>query len=190
MTERWTKVRRQVTTYGMALGALAGAEAAEGAVVSLTPNPSTMPYVGAGSVSLGVSSLTFFQYNDDTGKSLDDSASITGFRTTSYGNTITPNLSFIAFLSLGVSSSGTRTFAFRTAANQVGWIRMNLGGSGGAITYLSAAFQDTPGAGLIAGTLTPAEVPEPATVTLFGLGLLAMGAAGVRKLRRRQTVEA
>jgi hypothetical protein len=42
--------------------------------------------------------------------------------------------------------------------------------------------------GFTAGTI--ASVPEPSDQALTGLGLLALGAAGVRELRRRRTAEA
>ena len=37
------------------------------------------------------------------------------------------------------------------------------------------------------GTLDPAQIPEPSTAALLaGIGLLAMGAPGVRRMRKRR----
>lgn len=186
-----SKLRKQVGIFGTAIAALAGAEAAEGAVVSLTPNPATQPFQGAASagsnISLGSPGLTFFQFNDTLGKTLRPGPGGFSWRSTTFGNVITTGLGFQSNRGIGTSATGTETFAFLTSSNQVGWIRIHLGGTGGAITYLAAAFQNTPGDPIVAGG---AAVPEPATVGLFGLGVLAMGAAGVRRLRKKKAQQA
>ncbi len=53
------------------------------------------------------------------------------------------------------------------------------------ITFTDFIYDDTPGAGIHVGD-SPAPVPEPATAGLMGLGLLALGAAGLRERRRRK----
>ena len=63
---------------------------------------------------------------------------------------------------------------------------MSLGGPAGDITYLAAAFHPTPSGAIEKGETAPVSVPEPPTAMLAGLGLLAMGAKGVRRLRRRR----
>ena len=68
--------------------------------------------------------------------------------------------------------------AFKNQSGQVGWIKMNLGGLGGDIHYLAGAYNDREG-----GTIHVGAVPEPATTGLAALGLLALGARGVRRLR-------
>ncbi len=184
------RIRKLVATYGVALATLAGAEAAEGAVVDLTPNPGSLPYSSTSAtgatITLGVGGLSFFQYNDSTGKSLSAYAgSITGFRSASSGSSITTGQSFASFLSISTDpGNGTVTYAFRTTLNTVGWIRMKLGFSQDPVIYLSAAFNNTPGGSIVAG-VGASPIPEPGTAALFGLGLLAMGAAGVRKMRKK-----
>lgn len=181
------KIRRQVATFGVALSGLAAADAAQGAIVSLTPNPGTVPFAtGSNLVTLGPPGLSFQQFNNPGGKSFgytfgSGSSAIAGFRSTTVGNVISTGLAFNPYIILSPSETGTGTFAFLTNADQVGWFRMNFGGSGGAITYLGAAFESTPGVPIVAGA-----VPEPATVGLFGLGVLALGAAGVRRMRKRR----
>lgn len=175
-----------MAAFGAALSALAGADAAEGAIVALTANPGTLPYGGGTVISLAPAGLTFFQFNNTTWKAFGTnfattSPNLVGFRPATVGNTITTGGSWTIYQSVSAAATGTGTFAFLTSSNQVGWIRMNFGGSGGAITYLGAAFESTPGNPIVAGA-----IPEPATVGLFGLGILALGAAGVRKMRKRR----
>ena len=58
---------------------------------------------------------------------------------------------------------------------------MDLGGPGGNITYLSAAYNDTPGGSISVGKLpSPPPVPGPAPA----LGALAALAQG-RRIRKR-----
>ena len=100
---------------------------------------------------------------------------------------ITVGQAFTSALIIGASAAGTATFGFLTNANQVGWIRMNLAGTGGAISYLAAAFNNTPGGTIHSG----ATAPEPSTAALLaGIGLLAMGAPGIRRLRKRREKDA
>ena len=183
MGNRWKKVRKQAATFGVAMSAIAGAEIAEGAVVSLTPNPGTVPWSTYRSVSLGVSGLSFLAVNATVYKAFGNAGfgSLSSFRGTTAGNLITTGLSFKSvYTAVPSSASGTQTFAFKTASNNLGWIRIHFGGTGGADTDLAAAYETTAGAPIVAGA-----VPEPGAGALFGLGLLALGAVGVKKRRRR-----
>ena len=55
----------------------------------------------------------------------------------------------------------------------------------GSLTILSWAYSDLTDVAMLAGggEFAPAAVPEPGSMTLCGLGLLACGAAGLRRLR-------
>jgi len=93
---------------------------------------------------------------------------------------------------LGTAASGDRLFAFRQG-NHYGWIKENLGGSGGDITFISGAYNDGTDLNndfINAGTLTGgggggggAAVPEPGTTGLMGLAALAAGATAIRRRR-------
>jgi hypothetical protein len=62
------------------------------------------------------------------------------------------------------------------------WLRISVSSDGGSITVIDWAWEDQPNTPVNAGFL-PAPEPPPAALT--SLGLLALGAAGVRHRRRR-----
>lgn len=181
-----TGIERSIAGFGAALSTLVLAPNVEAMIVNLTPTPGSQPYLSTATIDLGIpgGNLDFFQFNDTAGKTLVGSSTaydIYGFRPAPFGSAISSGQSFSSYLSIGLSASGTATFGFLTNAGQVGWIQMNLGGAGGTILYLAAAFETDPGVPIVSG-----DVPEPDTLPLAGLGLLAMGAAGVRARRREK----
>ena len=84
----------------------------------------------------------------------------------------------------------------RLADGDFGWIRIRVasngtaGNSGFTTTIFDWAYEDSGQPIHIPDTASVpnpgSEVPEPSTVSLVGLGALALGARGVRKLRSRQ----
>lgn len=88
-----------------------------------------------------------------------------------------------------LADSATEYFGFRNNAGQVGWFAINWGGRGGNITFLKGAVNTDEGGSIVVGQMS-ASVPEPSELGLFALGLLALGAAGVRLRREaRKTAE-
>lgn len=79
------------------------------------------------------------------------------------------------------SATGTAYIGFKNTLGNVGWFEVDWGGSGGAIKYIKGAYANA-GESIVVGQLS-ASVPEPSELGLFALGLLALGASGVR-LRR------
>ena len=81
-----------------------------------------------------------------------------------------------------------------TVAGHLGWIRVSVTGgstSSPVLEIVDAAFDNMgghPDAGVVPDP-TGNPVPEPSTTVLAGLGMLAMGAAGVRRHRRRKATE-
>jgi len=182
MDERREKVKKFVAGFGAALAATAAAPEANATIIPLTPNPSGLATSNNTLVDLGIGGphpFDFWQTNASTGKTLRGvsysatNLNIAGFAQAQFSQLITSGIGFAQNLYISTAASGTATYAFKTNAAQLGWIRMNLGGTDGAITYLAAAFNDTPGGTIGAGQLA---VPEPISAALLGLGLLALGA--------------
>ena len=88
----------------------------------------------------------------------------------------------MAFLSNGGWNSGdTGYFGFQFTDNgdtHYGWAEMTVSSTIAQITINEAWYNDTPDADVIVGA-----VPEPAHIAL-GLGALALGAAGLRRMRQ------
>ena len=82
---------------------------------------------------------------------------------------------------VGTGYAGLR---FNTiAGTRYGWVQLDVAPDGSEIEILGWAYEDS-GAGIHAGA-----IPEPSQVAA-GLGLLAMGAAGVREARKRRKTAA
>ncbi|MFG0294969.1 MAG: PEP-CTERM sorting domain-containing protein [Maioricimonas sp. JB045] len=56
------------------------------------------------------------------------------------------------------------------------------------LTILDLAWEDRPSTPIAAGA-TSTVVPEPTSAALMGLGMLAMGASGLRQRRRKKAEE-
>jgi hypothetical protein len=60
------------------------------------------------------------------------------------------------------------------------WLRLQINAAGDALTIIDWAYEDQPNTAISAGA-----TPEPGSGALVGLGLLALGARGVRHRRKR-----
>ena len=197
MQEERKKLKKYVAGFGAAVAATAAVPEAGAEIMGLTPNPGSVAtsdytFVKLQGASLGPNAYDFWQTNASEGKTLRGvsfykgvsydtvNLNISGFAQVSLSQLITSGIGFAQTLTISTDASGTATYAFRTNANELGWIRMDLGGTGGVVTYLAAAFNDTPGGSIDAG-----EVPEPSTGALAALAGLALGAQSVRRRRNR-----
>lgn len=189
-------LQQQVATFGAAMSAMAAAPMGHAAIIDLTGNlPGSNPFCGPASCGLsfnfvGGTANDIYQFNDSIGKTIEIASygNIVGLQLVQASQNITVNLGFTYSVDFDYNAGGQALFAFLTDLGQVGWLQMDLGGPGGDIIYLAAAFNDTPGGAIHAGSR--AAVPAPGSAALLGLGLLAMGAAGVRRLREGHAVRA
>ena len=183
---------RSVAGYGVAMASLSMAHYADAGIVDLTGNLNpSQPFQGPASAGSYQAILgggaDFYQFNDTIGKTLRVFGDLAGIRIATYSNAITTGMAFSQQLNFGTADAALRTFGFLTTSNQVGWIKIDFGGSGGAISYLAAAYNDEPDGNIHAGKFETVStaVPEPSSAAL-GLGMLALGAVGLRNIRRKQ----
>lgn len=188
MTDR-SAAARSIAGFSAALAALGAAAPADAVIIDLTFDPSSVAYGGGADVYPRTLSGGYFAelitvVNNAGGKRFTftyfDAAIVTPNQNITDGILITgtPMFTFPA------SASGTVTMAIDFAG--VGWFRVNLGGPGGPITFLAASTQTEMGVPITAGQTSASNpVPLPATLPLAGLGVLALGAAGLRRRRRR-----
>ena len=65
--------------------------------------------------------------------------------------------------------------------NKYGWLQATWNGT--SFTFVAGAYENTPGVSIRAGAV---PVPEPGTLTLGSLALLAGGGAAVRRYRKQR----
>lgn len=189
-------LRGLMLAVGVTVAAFSG-QHADAAVVNLTVSPSSIAFDPSGttlnsvSLSAGVLSLNFAQVNDPIGKDLSPGPGGLSFVEVADGTPITAALSFNSNFAISASESGDKFYAFKFSdggLDYFGWIKENLGGSGGTINILAAAYQSVSGDPILAGQTAGGggAVPEPATAAIFGLATLVAGARGFKARRKAQ----
>ncbi|MBT8137134.1 MAG: PEP-CTERM sorting domain-containing protein [Gammaproteobacteria bacterium] len=110
-----------------------------------------------------------------------------GFAGTAFFNATAATSNTTAF-NAGFNSS-TGFIGVQLASGNFGWIQVHVDFSfapgNNGVTILDWAYDDS-GAAIRAGDTGAVAAPEPATNMLVGMGLLALGASGIRTLRRRK----
>lgn len=134
---------------------------------------------GKSGLALGVTAITFASIKKfSAGATIDGS---TSFNTSQY---------FTAFKSNGVSAANFNSndyvgFQFGTPGNyNYGWLQTTWDGTNFQIN--SGAYESTANTAILAGAV---PVPEPGTLALGSLALLASGGAAVRRYRKQRQAQ-
>lgn len=180
-----------VTAFGVATAAMYISPSAEATIVDLTPGnfPQTNFFGDISSFDFGIGDalvVDFAQWNDSSGRTAVAGTDLQGIALASASSIVDAGFGFTLQVGFGTSTTGTEFIAFLTEDNNVGWLQLSFDGPGSDITYLAAAFEDS-GNPIHVGSLDPVDVPEPSTLGLAALGLLAAGAAGKRRKAKRRT---
>ena len=190
-------LRGLMLAVGLTVASFSG-QHVDAAVVSLTTNPTSVafnptpiPILNPVTLTGGGISRAFWQLNDSIGKDLEAVAGLTGWKEVAENAPIHGGLGFDTSLPIAPNENGDKFYAFKfwdgSFLEYFGWVKMNLGGPGGAISYLGAAFQNVAGGPILAGeTAGAGAVPEPATAAIFGLATLVAGARGLKSRRKAQ----
>ena len=180
------KMMTTATTFGAAMATMAVAPNLQADVVDLSFNPgsvaqqSTSVSVSVDIVGLGGSTNDFRQWNDGIGNTMrfgdaSSNGQLTSWNFGQYSQSL--HASTFQGTSGAINpgaSSGTVYVTFRSGGG-VGWFSMNLNSDGnGTISYMEGQW------GSDGESLHVGQVPAPA-----GFALLALGAAGVRRNRKR-----
>ena len=166
-------------TFGAALVVMGIAPELDAAIVNLTFTPGSLPYNPSSPTTLvpiNINELpgttAFSQWNDYVGRTLVLGGTISQAALVSVSqsldpNTFNPGSGAIAFT---LGKSGTTFVGFKSGGN-VGWFSIQFNGAGGSLVYLTGQYGN-------AGETV--HVPAPGA-----LALLALGAVGVRRNRKR-----
>ena len=168
-------------TFGAAMAAMYAAPELQANVVPLGINPGSVSFQTITSLAVNVQLTangsfvgSFQQWNDVIGKTLYAASGIS-IGIVQYSSVITSNQTFGGVATIGFSNSNSNNsyVGFTDSLGNHGWFAINLGGSGGAITYGPGAYNNKGQA---------IHVPEPAGA---GLAMLALGAVGLMRRRKK-----
>lgn len=200
MTGRVHAAPKAATLFGAALAGLSATPAAA-EVVPLTFLPSSLPFGTTRFIALYTSETSLrnvgrIRAYNRTGVTSFGAPNATrtfaandgsGFRLAPSGSPVTTGQAFFIMFgafnplpALRNPGSTTLTFGILTGDGDPGWIRMTMQDQG-PISYEGAI--EVGGTTITSGSLV-SDVPLPATLPLAGLGVLALGAAGLRRRRR------
>ena len=165
------KLATTTSVFSAALASMLVAPELQADVVSLTFDPRTLPFGGGfGFVSMTDVGTSFLQFNNSMGRTME-AFGLSSIAQVQVSQTLSP-ITFAGrdYVSFTAASSGTQYVGFRFGGN-VGWFAFSVAGPGADIDYLYGRYGN-------AGESV--HVPSPGA-----LALLALGAVGVRRKRKR-----
>ena len=181
------KKRRLVTTaaatFGAAMTSMYAAPELQADIVDLTFTPGSKAFNSTlEAILLDQVGASFSQWNDSVGKTLYAGSligvGIVNASSILNAGTFVGASSINAAAGFSTAATGTAFVGFSFGGN-VGWFSLNLGGAGGAITYLGGQYGNAGESVHVGG----AVIPEP--TSMAALGVLALGAVGVRRNRKK-----
>ncbi len=174
------KLATSASVFGAALTSMLVAPDLKADIVPIAFSPGSVSFQTIISTLVNVQMSTglgnigsFSQWNDAVGQSLYFNGGIASWTVVKYSQTL--DAATFGGTTSGINMVNGTNIGFRTLAGNVGWFQYDTGGGvGGTITYLEGGYANA-GESIHVG-----EVPAPGA-----LALLALGAVGVRRNRKR-----
>lgn len=190
MLDKTQVTKLAIGGFGAAMATVFAVPEVHATILPLNFNPGSVAAGTSANYSRRVKASTakggygyFWQYNGNGGnKHISIYSRIYSMATVAAGQHLSP-ASFAGGSSLKFGGADTGIFyvGFRSRGNNVGWFTIDLGGVGNPVVYGNSRFGNE-GENVIVGKLATG-VPEPAEWGMLSLGLLALGAAGLRRRR-------
>ena len=190
MLDKTQLTKVAVAGFGAAMASVYAIPEAHATIIPISFSPASVGFSSgpsAATVAFSTASgpvTSVLQFNNQWGKSIDaGQTSGAAVFNAAAGSLVSPGpaTSGPGWLSQTTAATGSGYIGFRTGTGNVGWFEVNWGGAGGTVKYLKGAYANA-GESIIVGQLATG-VPEPSEIGLLTLGLLALGAAGVRQRR-------
>ena len=184
-----SKKKVAAAAFGAAMATMYAAPELQADIVDLSFSPGSWAFNTASFGTIAINevpgigpsgSALFGQWNDGVGKTIfTGGGGLSAIGVVNYSDTLVAG-GFTGGTSVGFSTGATGTaYIGFSAGGNVGWFQIDLGGAGGAVTYLGGEYGNAGESVHVGGTV----VPEP--TSFAALAGLALGAAGIRRNRKK-----